>query len=67
MPFVSRNPATDELIKEYPTWNDEQLEEALVQVAIATPKWASTPLDERCDYVRRLGQVVLNQRDQLAQ
>ncbi len=67
MPFVSLNPATDELIKEYPNWNDEQLEEALVQVAIATPAWANTPLNERCEHIRRLGQEVLKHRDELAQ
>ncbi len=67
MAFESRNPATGKLIKEYPTWDDEQLKQALVQVAVATPVWASTPLQQRCDHVRRLGQVVLSQRDQLAE
>jgi len=66
MSFVSRNPATNELLKEYPVWDDAQLEEALVEVAIATPKWASTPLAERCEHVRRLGQLVLQRRDELA-
>jgi succinate-semialdehyde dehydrogenase/glutarate-semialdehyde dehydrogenase len=67
MPFVSQNPATDEIIEKYPDWNDEQLEEALVQVAIATPGWAATPVSERCEHVRRLGQEVLRQRDRLAE
>lgn len=67
MPFVSQNPATDEILEEYPDWNNEQLEEALVQVAIATPAWAATPVEERCEHVRRLGQVLLQQRDTLAE
>ncbi len=67
MPFVSQNPATGEVMEKYPDWNDEQLEEALVQVAIATPKWAATPVSERCDHVRKLGQVLLQQRDRLAE
>jgi succinate-semialdehyde dehydrogenase/glutarate-semialdehyde dehydrogenase len=66
MPFVSLNPATDELIQEYPAWDTEQLEKALVQVASATPGWAATPLTERCDHVRRLGKEVLRRRDELA-
>ena len=67
MPFICLNPATNELIKEYPCWGDEQLDEALVEVAMATPTWANTPLSERCEHVRRLGQLVLQRRDQLAE
>ncbi len=67
MPFICLNPATNELIKEYPCWDDEQLDEALVEVAVATPMWANTPLGERCEHVRRLGQLVLQRRDQLAE
>lgn len=66
MPFVSLNPATNELIEEYPFWSEAQLEAALAEVAAVAPTWASTPLDERCDHVRRLGQLVLQRRDQLA-
>ena len=67
MPFVSRNPATNELVKEYPYWDEAQLEEALVEVAAATPRWANTSLNERCEHVRRLGQLVLQRRDELAE
>ncbi len=67
MPFVSLNPATNELVKEYPYWDEVQLEEALLEVEIATPMWAGTPLNERCGHVRRLGQLVLQRRDQLAE
>ncbi|MFC1748848.1 NAD-dependent succinate-semialdehyde dehydrogenase [Pseudomonadota bacterium] len=67
MAFVSLNPATGQKIKEVPTWGDIQLEEALVDVAIATPQWAKTPLQERCDHVRRLGLSVVARRDELAE
>jgi len=67
MPFVSLNPATNELVKEYPYWDEAQLEEALVEVAAATPRWANTSLNERCEHVRRLGQLVLQRRDELAE
>ncbi len=67
MPFVSLNPATNELVCEYPYWDKAQLEVALAEVAVAAPRWASTPLSERCDHVRRLGQLVLQRRDQLAE
>ncbi|HHJ80912.1 MAG TPA: aldehyde dehydrogenase family protein, partial [Candidatus Tenderia electrophaga] len=67
MPFVSLNPATNELIEEYPYWNKVQLEAALADVAAVAPIWASMPLDERCDHVRRLGRLILQRRDQLAE
>jgi len=67
MPFVSLNPATNELVEEYPYWNEAQLEQALAEVAVATPRWASTPLNERCEHVRRLGRLVSQRRDQLAE
>ncbi len=66
MPFVSLNPATNEWVDEYPYWNEVQLEQALAEVAVATRVWVNTPLSERCDHVRRLGQLVLQRRDQLA-
>jgi len=66
MPFVSLNPATNELVKEYPYWDESQLEKALSEVSVATPMWANTPLSERCEHVRRLGLLLLRRRDQLA-
>lgn len=67
MALVSLNPATGQKIKEVPIWDEIQLEEALVEVAIATPSWSQTPLAVRCDYVRRLGQVVATRREELAE
>lgn len=67
MPFISLNPATNELVDEYPYWGGAQLEETLAEVAFATPVWANTLLSERCQYVRRLGQLVLQRRDELAE
>lgn len=66
MAFVSLNPATGEKIKEFPSWGDVLLEEALSEVAIASAAWANTPLIERCEHVRRLGREVLKCRDELA-
>ncbi len=67
MAFVSLNPVTGEKIKEFPAWNGAQLEKALAEVAIASPKWANTPLAERCEHLRCLGREVLKRRDELAE
>ena len=67
MAFVSANPATGQIIEEFPVWDEIQLEEAMVQVAITTPDWAATPLAERCQYVRRMAEVLLARRDELAE
>jgi len=66
MPFVSQNPANNQIVQEFPTWEAAELETALAQVATATPLWAQTPLAERCDHMRRLGQALLARRDELA-
>ncbi len=66
MALVSINPATGEKGKEFQVWNDVQLEEAMVDVAIATPKWAVTPLAERCQHLQQLAKTILKRRDELA-
>ena len=39
MAFTTLNPASGELIEEYPNWEAEQLEEALSQSHAATAGW----------------------------
>lgn len=67
MPFVSQNPATNEIIKEIPTWEQPQLEAALAQVAAATPAWGALAVEKRCEFVRQLGREVLARRNELAE
>jgi len=66
MSFVSINPSTDECILEYPAWDSRQLDEALTLVATATPDWASTTLDARCQLLRDIGSLTRQRRDELA-
>ena len=66
MSIESINPYSGETLASFESWNEEQLEVALAQVAQATPAWATTPLAQRCDLLRRLGDTIRGRRDELA-
>lgn len=66
MAFVTRNPATGRVVQHYPVWNEAQLEEALAEVAIATPQWAATPLEQRCTLLHAIADEIMRRRDELA-
>ncbi len=67
MAFVSRNPATGRVVQQYPVWNEAQLEEALRDVAIATPQWAATPVEQRCALLHAIADEITRRRDELAE
>ena len=66
MPYQSINPFTGETLKDYASWTGLALEDALSQVAAATPAWAQTPLAERCQYLHKLAELIRARREQLA-
>jgi len=66
MSFQVINPATGEMVKDVPAWDDATVEAALSQVAEATPAWANTPLAERCALMRQAAQVLRNNKDMYA-
>ncbi len=67
MAYQSTNPASGENVANFVTWTDIQLETALAQVSTATPAWAATPLDERCQLLHKLAEVVRAEKESLAQ
>jgi len=67
MAYQTINPATGEVLQDFDSWNNEQLETALAQVAAASPGWAQTDLAERCALLRRMAEVLRNQKETLAQ
>ena len=67
MSFQVINPATGETVKEIPVWDDASVEATLSQVAAATPGWASTPIAERCELMRKAGQVLRDNKKKYAQ
>lgn len=66
MSFISINPATGQEIGSTDAWTSAQLEQALAQAADAAPRWAATPVEERCRVVRRAAAVLRARRDELA-
>lgn len=66
MAFKSINPATGQTVKIVETWNETQLDQALAEVAAATPAWAARSLDERAAALRRVAAVLRARRDELA-
>ena len=66
MTYVSANPATDITSKQFPDWNEAQLDRALAQVAAATPAWSALSFAERGAYMRQAAVVLRKNRDQLA-
>ncbi len=67
MAYQSTNPARGENVANFATWTGAQLEAALAQVSTATPSWAATPLDERCQLLHKLAAVVRAEQESLAQ
>lgn len=66
MSYQSINPFSGETLLRLDAWSTAEREQALAQVAQATPGWAATPLAERCALLRRLGAVIRAQREDLA-
>ncbi len=66
MTYRSIDPATGELLATFESFTPARLEEALDAAAKAAPGWATTPVRERCDLLRRIGRRLLERRDELA-
>jgi succinate-semialdehyde dehydrogenase/glutarate-semialdehyde dehydrogenase len=62
------NPATGETLNTYPTMSDEQLDEAVAAADRAHREWSrSTSVGERAALVRRVGDLHIERRDELAE
>ncbi len=66
MAFKAINPVDGELVQTIDNWGLRELEDALDEVAEATPKWAATPLEERCSHLRVLATELRARSAQLA-
>jgi succinate-semialdehyde dehydrogenase/glutarate-semialdehyde dehydrogenase len=66
MALKSINPATEELLNKTEIWSDAELDSALTQSAQVAPRWAATPIDERCAQLRGLADLLRKRRDKLA-
>lgn len=66
MSIAAINPASGETIREFPQWDEQQLDAALAQVAAMTPTWAATPLAQRCALMVRVAEVLRTNQEQYA-
>src|SRR5512139_2917290 len=67
MGFTVINPASGELLAEYPHWSPNELEHALVEVSAMRPVWARTPVATRTTLMRNAAQLLRDRREDLAQ
>jgi acyl-CoA reductase-like NAD-dependent aldehyde dehydrogenase len=63
----SRNPATEEIIAEYPEHSSEQIERILQTADEAFQKWRGVSIAERCSFLKRVAGVLRGKRDELAE
>ncbi|MBV9196355.1 MAG: NAD-dependent succinate-semialdehyde dehydrogenase [Solirubrobacterales bacterium] len=62
------NPATGDVVKEYPTISDADLKEAIARADKAHREWtSSTSVEERAALIRRVGELHGEQRERLAE
>jgi succinate-semialdehyde dehydrogenase / glutarate-semialdehyde dehydrogenase len=64
--YATINPATGELVREYPTLTDEAARAALGQSAAAYPSWSGLELEERAEVLRQMAALHREQSDALA-
>ena len=66
MALKSVNPATGQTVKIVESWNEAQLDEALFEVSVATPKWAALSFPARAEFLRRVAAVLRARKGDLA-
>jgi succinate-semialdehyde dehydrogenase/glutarate-semialdehyde dehydrogenase len=61
------DPSSGDVVKEYPTATDEQIEQALASASLAFRQWSkNSTVDERAALIRRVGQLHTERKDELA-
>lgn len=66
MAFKTINPANNQLIEKYPVWDAAQVEQALAEVAKATPTWQATSLAQRCERMHAAAGIIRGRIEELA-
>ncbi len=66
MPYVSLNPATNQLIQAHASWDVQRLEQALEKAHSAQQAWAQTTYSIRVEVLRNVAMHLHAQREQYA-
>lgn len=67
MPFATTNPATGEVEQQFDELDDRQVDAAVQRAHDAFLEWRERPLGERTAVVARVGELMLERREDLAQ
>jgi len=59
------NPTTGEIVEEFPTASDGEVETALARAASAFNRWRAVPIGERAAMVARIGQLFVERAEEL--
>lgn len=65
--YAVTNPATGEVIAEYPAADDADVESALSAASEAFANWSVSPIDDRVQLLRNVAKSYAERRDELAQ
>jgi succinate-semialdehyde dehydrogenase/glutarate-semialdehyde dehydrogenase len=65
MTFRSINPATGEVLAEFPAHTPADVEQRIARAASTAPRWRSTPVAERAAMVGRLGELLDAEKERL--
>jgi succinate-semialdehyde dehydrogenase/glutarate-semialdehyde dehydrogenase len=60
------NPATGEVVEEFPTATDMQVQDAISQAHAAYETWRDTPIGERAEIAARIGKLFTERAEELA-
>ncbi len=66
MPFVSLNPTTEELIKQFSSIGSEEIHAQLSMTHQVQQRWKTTSFSHRSHCFRQLNDVLMRERDELA-
>ncbi|WP_349828234.1 NAD-dependent succinate-semialdehyde dehydrogenase [Brevibacterium litoralis] len=61
------NPATGELVEEYPTATDEQIKDAIERSHNQYQSWKNTPIEERTKVLARVSEIYQERSEELAE
>lgn len=64
--FESRNPATGELLKQYPLMTSEQLQQAVAESSSAFKQWSSWSFEQRATAFRQVAQLLRQRQAEYA-
>ncbi len=64
--YVVKNPATGNVVAEYPTASDADVQAALASAADAFESWSKSAIEDRVALLRRVAELYAERRDELA-